>query len=101
MQEATAKPAQEQNIRLTAQTDVGYEYHLTMPESAVKDLIDPDVADAYIEVPVPNDVKNVRHRYVHTSRFKQIDVHDEFNDAPEVVGTSGLDALKNIKLGGN
>lgn len=76
-------PQEEANIRITARTDVGYEYHLTFPASVVRDILDPDVGDAYLEIPIPPDMKNsgVKHRYLHTTRIAELDIHDEL---PEV-----------------
>jgi len=83
MQQVTERPpAAEQKIRLTVWEDSSYHFELILPAAAVRDLLDPDVPDAFIEIPIPLDVHNVKVRYLHTSRIARIDVHD---DLPPVV----------------
>lgn len=84
MQAATEQPpAQEPIIRITTRTDLGYEVHLNLPASAVRALLDPEVADAYIEVPIPPEVRSVKKRYRHTSRIAEIDIHDDLPPVSE------------------
>lgn len=82
MQEAAAlatektEEVQESIIRITIRTATGYEYHLDKPESVVRDIINPEVPDALIEVPIPKGV-NIRHRFIHTNQIAELDVHDK------------------------
>lgn len=76
MQAASVTPSQEeQKIRLTIWQDNSYHFAHTLPVSAVLDLLDPEVADAFIEIDPPPNVKGVR-RYLHTSRIGMVDIHD-------------------------
>src|SRR5437879_383034 len=81
MQQATVEPPsphEEPRVRITARTPVGFEYHLSYPVSVVRDLLDPDVDDGYLEIPVPAELKNtVKHRYLHTTQIAEVDVCDE------------------------
>lgn len=70
-------------IRLTLRTGVGYEYHVVMEEQAVRDLLDPDVSDAFIPVPVKGGAQGVKVRYVHTSTIAEVDLNDDL-PAPQV-----------------
>jgi hypothetical protein len=102
MQQVTETlPKVEQMIRITARTGTGYEYHLTLPESAVRDLIDPEVADAFIEVPLPKDVHGAKKRYLHTNQIAEVDLHDDLpaasedTAAPAKGDTGAVKAVKN------
>lgn len=65
----------ERMIRITVRLDTGFEYSLVKSEAVVRGILDPDVPDCFIEVPC--SVLGVVGRYIHTSRIKEIDVHDE------------------------
>jgi hypothetical protein len=71
-------PAQEEaRIRVTLRTSIGFEYHEVYPASVVRDILDPDVDDAFIQITLPADIKSVKVRYLHTSGIAEIDLHDE------------------------
>jgi hypothetical protein len=71
---------QERQIRIMITDDKGVEYHLVKPESVVRAIIDPDVPDRFIEVPVPEHLKGaVKHRYLMTNRIAMLDVSDELS----------------------
>lgn len=83
MQQITEQPpAAEQKIRLTVWMDTAFHFALELPARAVCDLLDPDVPDAFIEVPVgslddnPQRSGSVKATYLHTSRIARIDLHD-------------------------
>ena len=81
MQEAAAiQPKEEEMaepiIRITIRTATGFEYNLEKPASVVRDIINPEVPDALIEVPIPTDVR-VLHRFIHTNQIAELDLHDE------------------------
>jgi hypothetical protein len=81
LQENAETSQPDRPIRVTLRTGVGFEYHLTMDESAVRDLLDPDVPDVFI--PVPVELPAVKNRYIHTHIIAEVDVHDELS-APRV-----------------
>jgi hypothetical protein len=72
-------PQEEAQIRITACTDVGFKYHLTFPASVIRDLLDPDIGDAYLEIPIPPELKDsgIKHHYLHTTRIAELYIHDE------------------------
>jgi hypothetical protein len=80
MLEASADDThQERQVRVTIIDDKAYEYHLTPYESVLRGILDPDVPDTFIEVPVPPELKgSVKHTYLHTSRIAKFHQHDEF-----------------------
>ena len=61
----------EQRLATTLRTMNGYEYHLDLARSVIEGILDPDVDDAFLEVPCP--VAGTR-RFLHTSNIKEIDV---------------------------
>lgn len=71
MQAEIEKPGAEEKLPVTLRGRNGFEYHLDLPRPAIEALIDPDVPDAFIEVPCP--VKGMR-RFLHTSEIKEVDV---------------------------
>lgn len=86
MQEASEQSGEERKLRMTLVDDKGYEYHLTPYESVARAILDPDVPDVFIEVPVPPDLQGaVLHAYLHTSRIARFYLHDELTpDKPPV-----------------
>lgn len=62
-------------IRITVILDNAHEIHLTRPESVVRGLVDPDVPDCFIQIPC--ELPSVKHRLIHTSRVKELLIHDE------------------------
>lgn len=98
MQEASVQVTEEQRIRLTVIDDKGFEYHLNPHESVVRDILDPDVPDVFIEVPIePSLQGHVKHTYLHTSRIAKLHQHDEFSveaPAPEKKPDNGEDTGK-------
>lgn len=79
MQEASARVSEERRIRLTVIDDKGFEYHLNPHESVARDILDPDVPDVFIEVPIEPTLRgSVVHTYLHTSRIAKMHQHDEF-----------------------
>lgn len=71
MQATSSAPGDEPRLPVTLRARNGYEYHIDMARSVAEALIDPDVPDAFIEVPCP--VAGSR-RFLHTSEIKEIDV---------------------------
>ena len=71
----------EREIRVTIIDDKAVEYHLVKPERVIKDILDPDVSDRFIEVPVPEQLKgSVRRQFLHTSRIARMWLHDELTE---------------------
>lgn len=89
--ETSQQESRERNVRFMITTDTGVEYHMEKPESVVLGILDPDVPDTFIEVPVPANLKMaVKHRYLHTTRIGILDLHDELTpDAPAPTETKG------------
>ncbi len=78
--EASKQQSDERKIRVTIIDDKAFEYHLTPYESVLKGILDPDVPDVFIEVPVePNLRGSVVHTFLHTSRIAKFYVHDELS----------------------
>ena len=71
MQALTMAPSSEDRLPVTLRARNSYEYHLDLARSVVVALLDPDVPDAFIEVPC--SVRGTR-RFLHTSEIKEIDV---------------------------
>ena len=72
---------QERQVRITIIDDKAFEYHLTPYESVLRGILDPDVPDTFIEVPVPPELKGVvLHSYLHTSRIAKFYLHDELTN---------------------
>ena len=69
--EQPGAPQAEQRLATTLRTMNGYEYHLDLARSVVEGILDPDVDDAFIEIPCP--VGGAR-RFLHTSNVKEVDV---------------------------
>ena len=74
-EDSQQKETVERDIRITIRLDSGFEYHLVRPENVVRGILDPDVPDCFIQVPC--SLQSVIGRYIHTSRIKELDVHDE------------------------
>lgn len=96
MQQVTEKPPiAEPKIRITVWTDTSFHFPLQLPAAAVRDLLDPEVPDAFIEVPVGTlddsvqGSRSVKATYLHTSRIARIDVHDDLPPAPSKVQQGG------------
>lgn len=70
-EEALPVQVVEERLAVTLRTMNGYEYHLDLPRSVIAGILDPDVDDAFLEVPC--QVASTR-RYIHTSNIKEIDV---------------------------
>jgi len=86
MQQASIEPppaTQEARIRVTLRTKVGYEYHQVYAESVVRDLVNPEVPDGFIEIEIADQKVRpaVRHRFLHTSNIAEVDIHDEMEVA--------------------
>ena len=80
MQETSASESKERRIRMTVIDNKATEYHLNPYESVAKSILDPDVPDAFIEVPIEPLLKSsVVHAYLHTSQIAKLYVHDEFS----------------------
>lgn len=98
MQEASQVEKAEARIRLTVIDDKGFEYHLDPHESVVRDILNPDVPDIFIEVPIePHLQGHVKHTYLHTSRIAKLHQHDEFSaeaPTPEKKPDNGEDTGK-------
>jgi hypothetical protein len=64
-------------LSITLRTEQSYEYHLALPRDIIEQILDPDVADGFIEVPAVayggQALHHVR-RFLHTSYIKEIDV---------------------------
>ena len=91
MQEASDQLAtQERMITVTARKSTGFEYHLSLPESVVKGIIDGDTPDVRIRIPVPHALSaSVKYRYVLSSIFEEIDIHDELTPDVEEIKIDG------------
>jgi hypothetical protein len=81
MQEASVvppEPQDEQRVRVTLRTSIGFEYHQVYPQSVVIDLLDPDVPDGFIEIQLTDGKlkQSVKHRFLHTSNIAEVDIHD-------------------------
>lgn len=74
----------ERLVRVTARKNQGQEYHLLLPESVVRGIVDGDTPDVRIRVPIPRELAgSVRYRYVLASIFEEIDIHDEMSFVEE------------------
>lgn len=91
MQEASTQESTERRIRVTIIDTKAYEYHLNPVESVVRGILDPDTADAFIEVPIePNLRGAVVHAFLHTSQVAKLYLHDELTpDTPPAPETKG------------
>ena len=66
------------DIRVTIQDQNGAEYHITLSAQEVRDILDPEVPDRYIPIPVPAELKgSVRQQFLHSSRAARLWLHDE------------------------
>lgn len=87
MQDASQETSEERRIRITIIDDKAYEYHLNPHESVVRGILDPDIPDAFIEVPIEPHLKGVVvHAYLHTSRIAKFYLHDELMEPIEDTG---------------
>lgn len=87
MQETSQQEVEERRIRVTIIDDNTAEYHLNPVESVVRGILDPDVADVFIEVPIPPHLRGViLHNYLHTSRIAHLYLHDELLPLEETKG---------------
>ncbi len=90
MQAASERDKAERRIRLTIIDNKAFEYHLNPYESVAKGILDPDVPDAFIEVPIDPLLKgSVVHAYLHTSQIAKLYIHDEFSATTEENGKAG------------
>lgn len=71
VQAISASPGDAVKLPVTARLENGFEYHLDLVRSVVDGILDPDVADVFIEIPC--SIPNTR-RFLHTSMIKEIDV---------------------------
>ena len=72
---------QERQVRITIIDDKALEYHLTPYESVLRGILDPDVPDTFIEVPIEPHLQGVvKHAYLHTSRIAKFYLHDELTN---------------------
>ena len=60
---------------VTLRDDVTFEYHLTMPQSVLDDIMDPLTPTRWVEVPMERKVQGTR-RYLNTMYVKTIDVRE-------------------------
>lgn len=86
MQQKAEKPSKnDPMINITVILDNGYKEHLSLPESVVLGILDPDVPDAFLEVKVQPPPGGVPHpqdrRFIHTSRFREVLTHNEIRRA--------------------
>ena len=87
MQEASQRETEERRVRITIIDNKAFEYHLTPYESVARGILDPDVPDAFIEVPIePNLKGSVLHAYLHTSQVAKLFLHDELTPIKESKG---------------
>jgi hypothetical protein len=78
--ETSAQKSEERRVRITVIDAKAFEYHLTPYESVARGILDPDVADTFIEVPTePNLRGSVVHTYLHTSQIAKLYLHDELS----------------------
>ncbi len=83
---------QERQVRVTIIDDKAFEYHLQPYESVLKGILDPDVPDTFIEVPVEPHLQGVvKHAYLHTSRITKLYLHDELTNEED---TASIKAVK-------
>lgn len=66
------KAPEEARLACTLRTDVGFEYHIDLAREVVEGILDPEVDDAFIEVPCT--LTGGMKRFLHTSYIKEIDV---------------------------
>lgn len=79
--EASKQTSEERKVRVTIIDDKAFEYHLTPYESVLRGILDPDVPDVFIEVPIePNLRGSVMHAFLHTSRIAKFYLHDELTN---------------------
>lgn len=71
IQVVSANPGDAMKLPVTARLENGYEYHLDLVRSVIDGILDPDIADVFIEIPCA--VPNTR-RFLYTSMIKEIDV---------------------------
>ena len=77
-QETSQQDSQERIVRMTIIDRSAYEYHLTPYESVARAILDPDVPDLFIEVPIEPNLRGVVvHSYLHTSQIAKLYLHDE------------------------
>jgi hypothetical protein len=78
--ETSAQKSEERQVRVTIIDDKAFEYHLTPYESVLRGILDPDVPDTFIEVPVEPHLQGVvKHSYLHTGRIAKFYLHDELS----------------------
>ena len=102
MQDASQETSQERRVRITIIDNKAFEYHLNPHESVVKGILDPDTADAFIEVPVDPTLKgSVTHAFLHTSQVAKLYLHDELSqEQSEEVAAPAVEAPKAKKGAG-
>lgn len=71
VQAISAAPGDAVKLPVTARLENGFEYHLDLVRSVIDGILDPDVADVFLEIPCP--IPNTR-RFLHTSMIKEVDV---------------------------
>ncbi len=81
MLETSQQESEERRVRITIIDRSAYEYHLNPYESVARGIIDPDVADTFIEVPTAKHLVGVVvHTYLHTSQIALLYLHDELTE---------------------
>jgi hypothetical protein len=79
MLETSQADSEERRVRITIIDRSAFEYHLTPYESVARGMLDPDVADTFIEVPIEPHLRGVvAHAYLHTSQIAKLYLHDDF-----------------------
>lgn len=86
MQQKAEKPSKnDPMVNITVILDNGYKEHLTLPESVVLGILDPDVPDAFLELKPQAAPGGTPHpqerRFIHTSRFREVITHSEIRRA--------------------
>ena len=91
-QETSQQASTERRVRMTIIDRSAFEYHLNPYESVARAILDPDVPDVFIEVPIEPNLRGVvLHSYLHTSQIAKLYLHDELTPdaqppAPEAKG---------------
>lgn len=70
----------ERLIRVSLRLDSGLEHNMSLPLSTVQDIMNRQTSDFFLEIPVQryeNVNQPIKHRLMHTSRIREIDIFDE------------------------
>lgn len=69
----------EETLSVTAIDDKGAEFHLNLPASIVRDLLDRNVPPFFIEIAPPPGVGSVKHHYLQSSKIHRLMLHGELS----------------------